>query len=37
MPMIYLPHGYAEFDSDDLVKHISRLLKNHCNEAVYSL
>jgi len=24
MPMIYLPHGHAEFDSDDLVKHIRK-------------
>ena len=29
MPMIYLPHGYAEFDSDDLVKHIRQSPRNY--------
>ena len=29
MSKIYLPHGYAEFDSDDLVKHVRQSPRNY--------
>ena len=29
MPMIYLPYGNAEFDSDELVRHIAASTRNY--------